>query len=110
MTQLIIKSPSNNKSIELVFDRELHFGPYLFKATMVGFKVLDTLDTITDSICWSDNDRYIAIVEVIYDDVNKKNISNLKLIDADTGMVTKIDSRDGQIVPKSISDSGVITY
>ncbi len=110
MSQISIKSPSTNKSIELTFDREIHFGPYLFNAKMVGFNILETLDTITDSICWSNNDQYVAVVEIVYDSINDKNISNLKTINTKTGNVGLVVSKEGILVPKSISNSGIVRF
>jgi len=108
MTNIYIQSPSKNKSIELTFDREIHFGPYLFKAKMIGFNITTTLDCITDNACWSNNEQYIAIVEVVYDLANDKNISNLKVINTKTGDIHLVDSKDGLIIPKSISNSGIV--
>ncbi|WP_193192789.1 hypothetical protein [Microbulbifer taiwanensis] len=110
MAHLSMKSPSKNKSVYLTFKREIHFGPMLFNATFEGFKINEELDTITEDLCWSDDEHYLAVVEVSFDSVSKSNISRLKLIDTITGTVSTVDIRSGQIIPKSVSNTGDVKY
>ncbi len=110
MTKLLIESPSKKKSIELTFDREVHFGPFLFKAKLFGFNISEPLDTITENICWSNSEEYVAVVEVTYDNLTNENTSNLKVINTKAGSITNIDSRKGLIIPTSISNSGIVQY
>ena len=91
MSHISIKSPSSNKAIELTFDRELHFGPFLFKVKPVGFFIKEVIDAITENVVWSDDNKYLVVVEVVHDNSSSKNISNLLLIDTDSGKTQKID-------------------
>lgn len=110
MAHLLKNSPSQSKSVKLTFEREIHFGPMLFNAAFEGFIVDANLDPITEDLCWSENERYLAVVEVSFDSDSKLNISKLKLVDTQTGAVKTVDTRNGQIVPKSVSNKGDISY
>jgi len=104
------KSPSQKIILKLTFDRELHFGPFIFSVEVEGFSPERRLGYITDDLCWSENERYLALVEIVFDPHNKNNTSNLNLVDTDTGIIKLVDSKAGLIKPNSVSNTGSIDY
>ncbi|WP_250463903.1 hypothetical protein [Microbulbifer litoralis] len=110
MAHLIKKSPSETKAVKLTFEREIHFGPMLFNASFDGFKPSEDFGPITEDLCWSDDEHYLALVEVFYDKNYKSNISQLKVVDTQTGLVNTVYEKEGLIVPRRVSKSGNVKY
>lgn len=110
MAHLSKLSPSGNKSIELTFDREIHFGPFLFTIATRGFEINRKIGTITDNVLWSGNEKYLVVVEVGFDSVKNKNFSDLLVINTTDGSVSQVIKKYGEIKPTSISDTGDVTY
>ena len=110
MSQIFKMSQSKSKVLKLTFDRELHFGPFVFSVEIEGFTTERRLGDITEDLCWSDNERYLALVEIDFDAKNRTNISNLNLVDTETGSITLIKSKAGLIKPKAVSNKGDIDF
>ena len=110
MSHVDKKSPSQTKVLKLTFDRELHFGPFVFSVEIEGFSLERKLGYITDDLCWSEDERFLALVEIIFNHDKNSNISNLNLVDAKVGTIKLVDSKNGLIKPKSVSNTGTILY
>jgi len=110
MNQIEKRSPSGKKSLLLTFKDELHFGPYLFSFEPQGFSIQDDIGFVTEEMVWSENDQYLALVEIQYKPECNLHTSLLKAVDTNSGTVQTIASRNGRLSPKSVSDKGDVAF